>query len=58
MKEYSLQKALQEPELAVGKPGFYLDFQLPNSELRVVESLKNKPNGIELLAVRPSDQAQ
>ncbi|ALF54859.1 hypothetical protein ACX27_21755 [Nostoc piscinale CENA21] len=58
MEEYRLQKELREPELAAGEPGFYLDFQLPKSELRVVESLEHKSKGIELLTVHSSDQAK
>lgn len=57
LEDYQQQKLLREPELAIGKPGIYLEFQLPKNELEAVEKLENKPKQIELLAVRSSDDA-
>jgi len=57
LENYQQQKLLREPELAVGEAGFYLEFQLPKSELKAVELLENKPKKIELLAVHSSDEA-
>ncbi|MEG4004689.1 S8 family peptidase [Microcoleus sp. Pol11C1] len=57
LENYQQQKLLREPEIAVGEAGFYLEFQLPKSELKAVELLENKPKKIELLAVHSSDEA-
>jgi hypothetical protein len=57
LENYQQQKLLREPELAVGEAGFYLEFQLPKSELKALESLENKPKKIELLAVHSFDEA-
>lgn len=57
IENYQQQKSLRELELAIGKSGIYLEFQLPKSELEAVEKLENKPKQIELLAVRSSDDA-
>lgn len=57
IEDYQQQKSLREPELAIGKSGIYLEFQLPKSELEAVEKLEHKPKQIELLAVRSSDDA-
>lgn len=57
LENYQQQKLGREPELAVGEAGFYLEFQLPKSELKAVELLENKPKKIELLAVHSSDEA-
>ncbi|QSJ20346.1 S8 family peptidase [Nostoc sp. UHCC 0702] len=57
LENYQQQKLLREPELAVGEVGFYLEFQLPKSELKALDFLENKPKNIELLAVHSSDEA-
>ncbi|MEG3923104.1 hypothetical protein QUA07_28920, partial [Microcoleus sp. T3_A4] len=57
IEDYQQQKSLREPELAIGKPGIYLEFQLPKSELEAVEKLEDKRKQIELLAVGSSDDA-
>lgn len=55
MDNVEQQKSRREEELAVGEPGFYLEFQLPVSEIEVVDKLENRPKKIELLAVRSSE---
>jgi len=58
IEDYEQQKSLREPELAIGKSGIYLKFQLPKSELEAVENLEHKRKQIELLAVSSSDDAE
>jgi len=58
LENYQQQKLLREPELTVGEAGFYVEFQLPKSELKALDFLENKPKKIELLAVRSSDEAE
>lgn len=55
-QEYRLQKASRELELVVGEPGFYLEFQMPESGLKIVGSLENKTNKIELLNIGLPDE--
>lgn len=43
----------RNPQIAVGEPGFYLEFAVPPAHLSAVDSLENKPKRIELVAVRP-----
>ncbi|WP_445636785.1 Peptidase S8/S53 domain-containing protein [Nostoc sp. DSM 114161] len=57
LENYQQQKLLREPELAIGESGFYVEFQIQESELEAVEKLENSPKHIELVAVRPSDLA-
>ena len=58
LENYQQQKLLREPELAVGEAGFYLEFQLPKSELKALDSLENKTKNIELVAVKSSDESE
>lgn len=55
LEAYKQQKLLREPVLAVGEPGFYLEFQLQKSELEALEKLEDSRKRIELVAVRKSD---
>jgi len=48
---------LRNPEIAVGIPGFYLEFQI-HSDSNAFESLEDKAKGIELVAVRKSIEAE
>lgn len=48
---------LRNPEIAVGIPGFYLEFQV-HSDSNAFESLEDKAKGIELVAVRKSLEAE
>jgi hypothetical protein len=57
LENYQQQKLLRESELAIGESGFYVEFQVPESELEAVEKLENSRKHIELVAVRPSDVA-
>lgn len=52
LEDYKQQKLLREPELAVGKLGFYLEFQLQKSESETLEKLEDSRKRIELVAVR------
>lgn len=57
LEDYEQQKSLREPELAVGKSGFYLEFQIKKSELEAVDKLENRPKKIKLVAVRESEES-
>lgn len=50
--------AAREEEVAEGAPGFYLQFELPIEHQDTVDSLENKPNAIELVAVRPAAEGE
>ncbi|MFP4122994.1 S8 family peptidase [Coleofasciculus sp.] len=58
----SLLKARQqldsrEPEIATGKPGFYLEFQVLTDQANAFEKLENRQKKIELVAVhKPAEQ--
>jgi len=41
-------------EIAVGQPGFYLEFQVTKDQANAFDSLENKTKKIELVAVKPS----
>jgi hypothetical protein len=41
-------------EIAVGQPGFYLEFQVTKDDANAFDSLENKTKKIELVAVKPS----
>ena len=58
LENYQQQKLLREPELSVEEAGFYLEFQIPKSELIALEFLENKPKNIELVAVKSSDESE
>jgi Subtilase family len=45
--------AAREAALESGERGFYLEFEIPVEDWEAVDSLENKPNGIELVAVQP-----
>lgn len=45
--------AQREDGVAEGAKGFYLEFDFPAAERAAVEALENRPNAIELVAVRP-----
>lgn len=45
--------AARRQDVAEGTPGFYLQFELPIEHQFVVDSLENKPEKIELVAVQP-----
>ena len=48
--------ANRDPEISGGIPGFYLEFELPQSQQSVLDKLEYQGrNRIELVAVRPSD---
>ncbi|MEB3120559.1 MAG: S8 family peptidase [Snowella sp.] len=44
----------REPDIAVGEPGFYLEFQIQADKANIFENLANKPKKIELVSVKPS----
>jgi hypothetical protein len=44
----------REPEIATGKPGFYLEFQVQADEANAFEKLENRQKKIELVAVHQS----
>ncbi len=47
----------REPEIATGKPGFYLEFQVLADQANAFEKLENRQNKIELVAVhKPAEQ--
>ncbi len=50
------RQQLESPssEIAVGQPGFYLEFEVTKDQANVFESLENKTKQIELVAVKPS----
>lgn len=50
------RKQLQsrDPEIAAGKPGFYLEFQVQADEANAFEKLENRQKKIELVAVHQS----
>lgn len=52
------QLAGRDPELSAGRPGFYLEFEIPSSQAAAVEKLENKQGKfpIELVAVRPAPE--
>jgi hypothetical protein len=58
LENYQQQKLLREPELSVEEAGFYLEFQIPKSELKALDSLENKTKNIELVAVKSSDESE
>lgn len=58
LENYQQQKLLREPELSVEEAGFYLEFQIPKSELIALDSLENKTKNIELVAVKSSDESE
>jgi hypothetical protein len=41
-------------EIAVGQPGFYLEFEVTKDQANAFDSLENKTKKIELVAVKPS----
>ena len=45
--------AAREAALESGERGFYLEFEILVEDREAVDSLENKPNGIELVAVQP-----
>lgn len=52
------QLAGRDPELSAGRPGFYLEFEIPSAQAAAVEKLENKQGRfpIELVAVRPAPE--
>jgi hypothetical protein len=48
----------RNPEIAVGNPGFYLEFQIHSDNMNVFESLESKRKNIELVAVRKSSDQE
>lgn len=44
----------REPEIATGKPGFYLEFQVQADEANAFEKLENRQKKIELVVVHQS----
>jgi hypothetical protein len=46
-----------EPDIAVGEPGFYLEFQIQADKANIFENLANKPKKIELVSVKPSPKS-
>ena len=47
----------REPDIAVGEPGFYLEFQIQADKANIFENLANKPKKIELVSVKPSPKS-
>ena len=47
----------REPDIAVGEPGFYLEFQIQADKANIFEKLANKPKKIELVSVKPSPKS-
>lgn len=45
--------AAREPALTGGESGFYLEFDIPVVDREAVNTLENRPKGIELVVVRP-----
>jgi hypothetical protein len=45
--------AAREGALESGEKGFYLEFEIPVADREAVDSLENRPHGIELVAVQP-----
>jgi hypothetical protein len=43
----------RETGIALGEPGFYLQFEIPATQIEALDALENKPSAIELVAVRP-----
>jgi hypothetical protein len=52
------QLAGRDPELSAGRPGFYLEFEIPAAQAPAVDKLENKQGRfpIELVAVRPAPE--
>lgn len=46
------------PEIAVGQPGFYLEFEVTNDQANEFEKLENKTKQIELVAVKQLPQQE
>ncbi len=57
IKEAQQQKLLREPELEIGESGLYVEFQIQAKEIKEAK-LENSNKKIELLAVRPSENAE
>ena len=47
----------REPDIAIGEPGFYLEFQIQADKANIFENLANKPKKIELVSVKPSPKS-
>jgi Subtilase family len=47
------QIAAREEGVAIGEPGFYLQFDIAFDDQSAVDSLENRPKDIELVAVQP-----
>jgi hypothetical protein len=45
-------------EIAVGQPGFYLEFEVTKDKANAFESLENKTQKIELVSVKTSEQQE
>ncbi len=45
---------LRDPEISVGTPGFYLEFQVHSDNMNIFEKLEDKRKKIELVTVRKS----
>jgi Subtilase family len=54
IEQARVRLAAREEGVAEGTSGFYLEFELPIEHQHVVDSLENKPKGIELVAVQPA----
>lgn len=50
------QLALRDEEVSAGRPGFYLEFEIPETQVAVVDKLENSQgrSPIELVTVRPA----
>ena len=51
------QLNFREPDIAVGEPGFYLEFQIQADQANIFENLANKPRKIELVSVKSSPKS-
>ncbi len=48
---------LRDPAIAGGRPGYYLEFELPYQERDVVDKLSNRRQHVEVVAVRTTSPA-
>lgn len=52
LSEAERRLAGRRPDAATGKPGFYLEIEVPAERRAALDSLGNRPKGVELVAVR------
>ena len=56
IRDAEIRVTERNPDITAGKPGFYLEFDVPTSQQAVVEKLENRQghDSIELVTVRKS----